>query len=700
MDIAPHESPPDLSYVLKQRFGFSSFLQGQEETIRYALNGHDSIVVMPTGKGKSLCYQLTALFLEGVTIVVSPLIALMKDQVDGLLSRGLSATFVNSSLSGMEMEQRTRELKKGLYKFVYVAPERFRSQRFMEILRRLNVTLLVVDEAHCISHWGHDFRPDYLRLKPILAEFSSARVMALTATATSFVRNDILRLLGLGEEGRSRPQILVYGFKRPNLHLVVSRMATHKMKLGRVVEVINRLKSGIIYCATRKQTERVYSLLQKSGKTPGLYHAGRSDRDRQEIQDQFMRKEIAVVVATNAFGMGVDRSDLRFVIHWDVPGSIEAYYQEIGRAGRDGAEALCELFYNYADVRTQEFFLSGSNPEVLLVEKIWSVLQGSGFRGNQIRSLSDWSQIVSPKSSELLVRTVFSLLERSGFIRQEWMGGGKISISILDDGSWPVLERQLCYLEEKWQRDREKLGGMLRYVNTSGCRHAYILSYFGDQDTAIECTNCDRCTSFSRQETREPTSEEWMILQKTLSCVTRMRGRFGLARIVQVLTGSRAQEVVCRGLDRLSSYGLLKNHGQSYVRTLLEELIQEGAVQVSSGEYPVVSITPRGRQLMFRRDSVSLCWPIPPQQARGTKVASYAMPTLSYDGVIFNRLRFWRADRARKIKAPAFTILHDSTLKILATNRPRILSELENIKGLGPAKIARYGDELLEIVKS
>ena len=423
----------DLQAALKEHFGFPSFLPGQEETIRHTLDGDDAIVIMPTGKGKSLCYQLTALLLEGVTVVVSPLIALMKDQVDGLVARGLPATFINSSLTWHEMSHRIRELERGSYKLVYVAPERFRSRRFLEVLENCRVSLVAVDEAHCISHWGHDFRPEYLRLGTVLTRFPQARAMALTATATPYVREDIVQQLGLGREGRSEPRLLVFGLDRPNLRLVVSRTANHQAKLDRVIEILDEWESGIVYCATRKQAEKVHSLLRDAGRKAGLYHAGLRDRERLAIQDRFMGKEVPVVVATNAFGMGVDRTDLRFVVHWDLPGSVEAYYQEIGRAGRDGSPALCELLYNYADVRTQEFFLDAANPEPFLLERTWRVLRRTcSPEEPRIQPLPAWTREISSDASDLSIRTLFSLLERSQLIRQEPAAGGQIAISLLE----------------------------------------------------------------------------------------------------------------------------------------------------------------------------------------------------------------------------------------------------------------------------
>lgn len=277
----------------------------------------------------------------------------MKDQVDGLNARGLPVTFLNSTLHPREMEERMQGLEQGTFKLVYVAPERLRDSRFLACLDRIHLSMMAVDEAHCVSQWGHDFRPDYLQLGRITQRYPEARIMALTATATGKVRNDIVTHLGLGQQGRETPRVYVHGFSRPNLHISVRRCATHDEKFQRVRNAIEEWGTGIIYCSTRKQVERVAEKLKRIGREIPVYHGGLPDRDRERIQNQFMSGAVPVVVATNAFGMGVDRSDVRFVLHWDIPGSMEAYYQEIGRAGRDGAPAGCELLYNYADVRTQ-----------------------------------------------------------------------------------------------------------------------------------------------------------------------------------------------------------------------------------------------------------------------------------------------------------------------------------------------------------
>ena len=354
---------------LHEHFGFADFRSGQREVIAAILEGKDAVVVMPTGSGKSLCYQLPAMMFGGATLVVSPLIALMKDQVDALRARDLPATFINSSIGEREQWARIDALRRGQFKLVYVAPERFRSSRFLEALKSINVSLFAVDEAHCISTWGHDFRPDYLRLKGVVQVLNgnggTTQTLALTATATPYVRSDIIQQLGLRE-----PQTFVSGFDRPNLTIDVVHTEKEREKVARIKRLAKTHDgSGIIYAATRKAVEQVAMQLQGQGLSVSAYHAGMGDGMRVKAQEDFMTGRTQMIVATNAFGMGIDKPDIRFVAHYQMPGSIEAYYQEIGRAGRDGLPSSCVLLFNYADKNTHDFFIEGSYPSAELIRR-------------------------------------------------------------------------------------------------------------------------------------------------------------------------------------------------------------------------------------------------------------------------------------------------------------------------------------------
>jgi RecQ family ATP-dependent DNA helicase len=399
--------------ALREHFGFEAFREGQREVIDAILAGHDTVVVMPTGGGKSLCFQLPALMNEGATIVVSPLIALMKDQVDALHARNLPATFINSSVDFEEQKARISGIRQGKYKLVYVAPERFRSTHFVEALKSVNISLFAVDEAHCVSTWGHDFRPDFLRLKSAVEEIGRPQVVALTATATPHVRADIIEQLGLKE-----PRAFVSGFDRPNLSIRVVHTLKEREKIAHVKSLAAKSQggSGIIYSSTRKSVEQVARRLKDAGLSVVAYHAGMEEAERTRAQDDFMSGRVQMIVATNAFGMGIDKADIRFVIHYHLPGSIEAYYQEIGRAGRDGLPSECVLLFNYADKRTQDFFIEGSYPPPELIAKVYESLVATRQQHIELST----SEIATRASvrNEMAVQSALIILEKAGHIER------------------------------------------------------------------------------------------------------------------------------------------------------------------------------------------------------------------------------------------------------------------------------------------
>jgi ATP-dependent DNA helicase RecQ len=412
MTHAPANTDAALA-ALKNFFGFEGFREGQREVVEAILEGHDTVVVMPTGGGKSLCFQLPALMREGVTVVVSPLIALMKDQVDALHARGLPATFINSSLDFEEQKARVAGLRRGDYKLLYVAPERFRSTHFVETLRNAHISLFAVDEAHCISQWGHDFRPDYLRLQSFRETIGSPQTIALTATATPYVRADIIEQLNLSE-----PRAFVSGFDRPNLSIGVVHTEREREKFARIRQLATEYegRSGIIYTSTRKSVEQITQKLKGERLSVIGYHAGMTDDERVRAQDDFMSGRAQMIVATNAFGMGIDKPDIRFVVHFHLPGSIEAYYQEIGRAGRDGAQSVCLLLFNYADKRTQDYFIEGSYPPPELIAKVYESLVGT----NQKRIELSTREIAARAGvrNEMAVQSALITLEKAGHLER------------------------------------------------------------------------------------------------------------------------------------------------------------------------------------------------------------------------------------------------------------------------------------------
>ena len=401
----------DALTALKQHFGFDAFRTGQREVIESILAGHDTVVVMPTGGGKSLCYQLPALLLEGAMIVVSPLIALMKDQVDSLQARDLPATLINSSLSFQEQKDRIAGIRNQKFKLVYVAPERFRSANFVDALASAKIALFAVDEAHCVSHWGHDFRPDYLRLKESVQAIGRPQMVALTATATPHVRSDLSEQLGL-----KSPHAFVSGFDRPNLRINVINTDNEVDKIRHIKALAGSTDSGIIYTSTRKTVDQVAAKLRSSGLGVVAYHAGVSEQDRIRAQDSFMTGKSRIIVATNAFGMGIDKSDIRFVVHFHMPGSIEAYYQEIGRAGRDGQPSTCSLLFNYADKRTQDYFIEGSFPTPDIIAGVYRTLVATGQKRIELSAAEIAAR--SGIRNEMSINSALTTLEKAGHIER------------------------------------------------------------------------------------------------------------------------------------------------------------------------------------------------------------------------------------------------------------------------------------------
>lgn len=730
--------------ALRAHFGFEAFREGQDEVVEAILAGEDAIVVMPTGGGKSLCYQLPALMRDGATVVVSPLIALMKDQVDALSQREIPATFINSSISVDEQSARLRALRRGGYKLVYVAPERFKSERFLSALGEAGVGLFAVDEAHCISHWGHDFRPDYMRLGEAVQRLGRPQVVALTATATAEVRNDIAAQLGL-----TSARQFVAGFDRPNLKVRVAHTKTEREKVRRATDIV-RLSggTGIVYVATRKAVDTVAESLRRNGLKAVGYHAGMPDRDRAATQDEFMRGDVQAIVATNAFGMGIDKADIRFVVHYQLPGSIEAYYQEIGRAGRDGLPAECTLLFNYADTRFQQFFIEGSYPAPEFISDVYRAVArlGPGRHDISPRELAFKAGL----KNDMAVGAALSILEKAGHIARGAASDDFASVEFTDEGldaarsggdrngvqasrvlaalagrlprtgratqvSVPEIasecglgaqqvRRALGQLEERgvlrYRRafqdrgielldstpasalrvdrselarraalEQRKLRRMVDYAYHDGCLRAYILRYFGDRKRIERCETCGNCApsgarpepaggeagtlriaaaraaapavgSFiidnaptgeelrehlrkkaksrarqaalevhtdpeSRAERERPRAaldeERTLLVRKVLSCVARMRGRFGKGMVAAVLRGSREKKLLELELDKLSTYGILKGYTQEELTAWCDALVDAGYFAVIPGAYPTVSLTEKGREVMAGR---------------------------------------------------------------------------------------------------
>jgi ATP-dependent DNA helicase RecQ len=476
---------PALHRSLRTTFGFDQLRPGQAEVIRSVMDGQDTLAVMPTGAGKSLCYQLPALHLEGTTIIVSPLISLMKDQVDKLQDRGLGALQVNSTLTARGEESALEQIEQETSQYVFTTPERLTNPEFLETLQGTTIDFVVIDEVHCISQWGHDFRPSYLALKPALEALGNPPLLALTATATAEVIDDIKRQLG-----RSRMRVFDSGIYRSNLELRVEHLSGDPEKQAELLRMLETIEgTGIIYTATVKHVDQVTSFLAGQGFDVLGYHGRLAAKRRKESQERFMAGDLKAMVATNAFGMGIDKADIRFVIHYDLPGSLESYYQEAGRAGRDGEPAHCVLFYDPKDRRTQLFLLSGRYPTGPELDRVYAAL--GELQAHDPRFSAGQLQQAAAPVAKTKTRVALTRLVEAGIVREERPGQYSLA-------KRQVAEGQLGQFIEEWKqrdaRDREKLERMESYARTALCRWRVLRDYFAEDDEEDErCGVCDNC---------------------------------------------------------------------------------------------------------------------------------------------------------------------------------------------------------------
>ena len=583
---------------LKKYFGYDSFREGQEEIINKILAGRDVLGVLPTGGGKSICYQLPALMMDGISLVISPLISLMKDQVDALRENGIAATFINSSLSLEDYKKSLYDIKSGAVKLVYISPERLENEFFIDFLKGLTISFVAVDEAHCISQWGHDFRPSYKLIPKLYETFGKVQITAFTATATKEVRDDIIENLELED-----PFVKVTGFDRKNLLFLVEKP---KKKINYLKDFLSKHEedSGIIYASTRKKVDAIHKKLRAMGYACGKYHAGMTESERKKSQDAFIYDEDKIIVATNAFGMGIDKSNVRYVIHYNMPKDMESYYQEAGRAGRDGEEATCILLYSGQDI---------------IINK-----------------------------------------------------------HLINMGTNPIYKRiQL-----------EKLQTIINYVNTTSCLRQYILNYFG-QDAEDECGACSNCLSEIEKEDATVDS------QKILSCIYRLEQRYGTSTVVDCLMGSKNKNAREKELNKISTYGIMKDKSKSYIKDLIGTLTADGYIKVSGTTYPILKLTEKSKDVLFGEVKVLVNI-----RSKEEKVRKDGFDEdLSYDEKLFKHLKEVRLDMARMRNIPPFIIFSDASLKEMSQKKPRTEDEMLMIKGVGDKKLLQYGDIFLAEIR-
>lgn len=579
--------------LLKQYFGYDTFRQDQEAPIKSIQDGRDTVTIMPTGGGKSMCFQIPALMAKGITLVISPLISLMKDQVDALNHVGIAATYINSSLSYSETQERLREMQQGDTKLIYVAPERLESEEFCSALGECHISNFIIDEAHCVSQWGHDFRPSYQRISFFIKGLPNRPVVAaFTATATDIVREDIIKLLELKD-----PNIFVSSFNRPNLTLNVIKGENRNDFIQEYV-MLRPNESGIIYASTRREAESVYNMLLKKNHSAGLYHAGLSESERTQTQEDFAYDKIHTMVATNAFGMGIDKSNVRYVMHYNLPKNIEAYYQEIGRAGRDGEPSECYLFFSANDIQTQRYFIENKDIE-----------------------------------------------------------------------------------DDRREAEYNSLAKLVDYCYINTCLRKYVLEYFGETDIPDKCDNCSTCND--QGELIDMTTEA----QKILSCVVRMKERFGVKLVAEVLRGSNTQRVRQWQFNQLSTYGIMASQTIKEISDTINKLIADQYLQITRDGYPVVRLGKKAIPVLKNQEKVFM------------KIAKVQKAQdVQYDQVLFEKLRMIRLEFAEAEHVPPYIIFEDTALIEMSKYMPTTPEHFLMIKGVGNKRYEKYGEAFLELI--